>query len=41
MDSCYECHAVIDDVPFTRMCMTTVAPGMQARTAEVSGASDA
>lgn len=40
MGSCYECHAVIDDMPFTRMCMTTVAPDMQIRTEVKPGEND-
>ena len=38
MGSCFECHAVIDGVPFTRMCMTTAKPEMQVRTGAVAGA---
>ncbi len=32
MGSCYECHAVVDEVPLTRTCMTTASPGMSVRT---------
>ena len=34
MGSCYECHAVVDGVPFTRTCMTSARPGMRVWTRE-------
>ncbi len=37
MGSCYECHAVVDDVPLTRTCMTTASPGMKVLTRTAEG----
>ncbi len=37
MGSCYECHAVVDGVPFTRTCITGARPGMRVRTGDSGG----
>jgi D-hydroxyproline dehydrogenase subunit gamma len=37
MGSCYECHAVVDGVPFTRTCMTSAHPGMRVWTRDPGG----
>ncbi len=41
MGSCYECHAVVDGVPLTRLCMTTARPGMRIRTRDPGVADEA
>lgn len=32
MGTCFECAVVVDDVPMTRTCLTTVREGMTVRT---------
>jgi predicted molibdopterin-dependent oxidoreductase YjgC len=32
MGSCFECHAVVDGIPFVRTCMTSARAGMHVKT---------